>query len=67
MTPEQQSAYIISMAVCAMIDALGMQAENQLQIANSSPPSFNAYHFKGLIEHHGIHHNAVIAFFQGRL
>ncbi len=66
MTPEQDAAYIISQSACAMIEAMGMQAQNQLATAEGASLPYGEHEFKALIEKHGIHHNAVMTAMQGR-
>lgn len=63
MTPEQKAAYAISMAAQAMIEALGMVADNQQAIVTAADPPYRSWDFAKLIEKHGIHHNALITFF----
>ncbi len=63
MTEEQQVAYIISQSVCAMIEAIGMQAANN-QTPEDQP--YTKEDFDALSEQYGIHHNAVIGYLTGR-
>jgi hypothetical protein len=70
MSPEQQAAFIMAQAACAMAEIAGMQAENQrAQITGGGfvggEPPFRASDFDGIAVRYGIHHNAVISFFQG--
>lgn len=69
MTPEQSAAYINSQAACALIEMQGMVAANVTAAKNHrggeyfmSP--YNEDDFKALIDHYGIHHNAVMAHIQ---
>lgn len=58
---EEQAAYIMAQAACALIEAMGMQA------ANSQYPENQPYQkkdFDAVIERYGIDHNAVIGFFR---
>ena len=56
MTPEQKAAYVIAQAACAVIEALGLQADNQ-------GPIHGKKDFDALIEKYGIYHNAVLGEF----
>ena len=60
MTPEQDAAYVISLSVCAMIEAMGMQSQNQLAAAEGASQPYTEFEFKALIEKYGIHRNAVV-------
>jgi hypothetical protein len=62
-TPEQKAAFVIAMAAQAMIEAIGMAADNQRAAAMKDPQPYLGYDFTVLIEKHGIHHNALITFF----
>jgi len=53
-------AYIISQSICALIEAMGMHAENQHRLANDNSISYDEEAFNKLIEKYGIHHNAVV-------
>lgn len=57
MTPEQQAAYLFSQSSCALIEALGMQAENQLRAAKQEMPAYYGGDFERLITQYGISHN----------
>ncbi len=67
MNEMQQAAYIMAMAACAQVEAIGMAASNAAQLARggSGPPLYTENDFEALITKYGIHHNAVIAFFNG--
>lgn len=60
MSPEQQAAYIVSQSVCAMIEAMGMQAENKQRDAIGASMAYVAADFAAVIDRYGIDHNAVI-------
>lgn len=64
MTPEQQAAYIIAQAACAMIEVAGMQAEDRAWEKLGFNPH-GGEEYRAVIEKYGIHHNAVITLFQG--
>lgn len=66
MTPEQQAAFIMSQAACAMARIAGMQTTNQIFYANNHTGLFHsASEFEDVVNNFVIGHNAVIAFFQG--
>lgn len=66
MTDDQKAAYVIAMAACAQVEAIGMLSENQRVIAlGHRIPPYNQADFEALIEKHGIHHNAVLTLFHG--
>jgi len=60
MTPEQQAAFLHAQATCAMIEAMGMQAENQQRTNLGQSIAYGEEAFGVLIEKYGIHHNAAI-------
>jgi hypothetical protein len=62
-TDEQKAAYIISMAVSALIEAMGMHAHNMHQQALGESEMYPEEAFTKLIEKHGIHHNGVLTLF----
>ncbi len=64
MTPEQQAALVISNAATAMIEALGMTADNKARELRGELPQYGETDFAALIERSGIHSNAVIGLFQ---
>lgn len=64
MTPEQQAAFIIAQAACAMAEIAGMQAENQVRSHRGETPAYNESSFQSVIEHNLVGHNAVISFFR---
>lgn len=45
---------------CAMIEAMGMVAENQQRLAEGNSPAYVEKDFEAVILRHGIHHNAAI-------
>ena len=67
MTPEQQAAYVISQAACMMVEAMGMQTENQQRASDPryGGPAFTAADFENLITKYGVHHNGVLTIFRG--
>jgi acyl-coenzyme A thioesterase PaaI-like protein len=60
MSETQQAAFLISQAACAMIEAMGMQAENDQRKAVGHSMAYTEDAFVGVIEKYGIHHNAAI-------
>ncbi len=60
MTDEQKAAFLQSQSACAMIEAMGMQAENQRRIYRNESLAYDARAFIGLLERYGIHHNAAL-------
>lgn len=65
MTPEQKAAYIQAQAVCALIEAMGMQALNRDRDTKGLSLAYDDEAFFGLIEKYGIHHNATVELFHG--
>lgn len=53
--------YGIANSVAALIQAMGMQAENRQREINGESPAYVKEHFDELIETHGIHHNAILS------
>lgn len=64
MTPEQQAAYIMAQAACAIAEVAGMQAENQQRAASGLSPAYTEQAFNDVVARNGVHHNAVISFFR---
>ena len=60
MTEEQKAAYVIAMSACAVIKALGMNADNAQRAHRGESMAWTSADFDALIEIEGIHHNAVI-------
>ena len=65
MNENQQAAFIMSQSACALIKAMGMQADNQRAAHDGEPPEYIGRAFNELIEEHGIGCNAVIGFWRG--
>ena len=59
MTPEQKAAYVNAMSASALIEAMGMQAENQQRAAVGHSMAYTEDDFMKVIEKYGIHHNAI--------
>lgn len=62
MTPEQKAAYVNSQSACALIEAMGMAAENQYRERRGESVAYREESFLTLIERYGISHNAVSVF-----
>jgi hypothetical protein len=60
MTEEQKAAYVFSQSICAMIEAMGMEQENNQRWHLSQSMAYVHSDFKKLLDEYGIHHNAVI-------
>lgn len=65
MTEEQNAAYVFSQATCALIEAMGMIAENAYRASNGEATAYRDEAFNALINKYGIHHNAVVTTFGG--
>jgi hypothetical protein len=59
MTSEEKAAVINAATARALIQAMGMQAENQARAQAGESPAYNEGHFYELIDREGIGHNAV--------
>jgi hypothetical protein len=59
MTEEQRAAYVNAMSTCAMIEAMGMEAENKQRERLGLSMAYNDEAFFGLIEKYNIRHNGV--------
>lgn len=66
MDEQQRAAYVQAMAACALIEAMGMQAENQRRAVDNEIPAYGKWDFDALLDKYGIGHNAVLTTFQGR-
>ena len=64
MNENQQASYVFSEAISAMIEAMGMQAENQKRAIEGQSPAYTMKEFTKLQEQYCIGHNSVISFFQ---
>ena len=59
-TAEQRAAYVNSQAACALIEALGMVADNLHRQSLGETIAHDGEAFSKLIERYGIHHNGVL-------
>jgi len=57
----KEFAYSITIAVQTMVEAMGMQAENQARACRNEPSRYLKADFSALIENNGCHHNAFLA------
>jgi hypothetical protein len=57
-------AYLNSQIACAMIEAMGMQAENKQREILGEGPAYVEDSFMHLLEKYGLYHNSVITFLQ---
>ncbi len=65
MTDEQNVAYVNSQVACAMIEAMGMQAENQFMAIHGCELPYRQDAFNAVSLKYGIHHNQVLPTLQG--
>lgn len=66
MNEEQRAAFQQSQAACAMIEALGMLADNQRAALNGETPPYHKGNFDDLIDRYGIGHNAAVSWLTGQ-
>ena len=64
MTEEQNLAYINSQTACAMIEAMGMQAQNEWRKCCNMEPEYKYQDFIDVYVRYGIDHNSVIGSFR---
>ncbi len=64
-TSEQRSAYVVSQAACAMIEAMGMQAQNEYRKHIGEAPEYLLKDFENLISKYGVDHNSTIGYLRG--
>ena len=60
-----RAAYVISQSAAAIIDALGMAAENQKRQAEGKSPAYGESEFYNLAIKYGLDHNSVITGLKG--
>ncbi len=65
MTPEQQAAFIMAQAACALAEVAGMQAANAHRLSLGLTIAYDEDAFQSVIARNGIGHNDVISFFRG--
>ena len=64
MNENEKAAYVMSQSMAALIEAMGMQAENAYKLRKGQTPPYGFSDFNELIMRYGIGCNDVIAFFQ---
>lgn len=65
MTNNQKVAYVQAQASAALIEALGMIAENTFRDRQGNSIAYGTEAFDKLILDYGLHHNALMALFHG--
>lgn len=65
MTDEQRAAFVFSQSTCALIEAMGMVAENKYREHRGETIAYVEDSFDALLNKYGIHHNAVLTTFEG--
>lgn len=63
MEANENAAYTIAMAVGAMIEAMGMAAENTQRLQQGKSLAYGEEAFNKLRDDNGLHHNALMAWF----
>jgi hypothetical protein len=66
MSETERAALLLSQTACAVIEAMGMQAHNQLCDRAGVPNEYGKHEFDSLIEKYGIGWNAALTTLQGR-
>ena len=61
-TPEQRAAYINAQVACAMIEAMGMKAQNEYRMQVGDTLEYLLNDFENLISKYGIDHNSTIGY-----
>ena len=64
MTPEQQAAYVNAQAAAALIEALGMVAENKLREQRGETLAYDGAAFDDVIRRYRIDHSSVVGGFR---
>ena len=67
MDKTQKAAYIISQSACAMIEALGMQADNMERARQGMSMAYEMHDFTEVFERYGITHNQVLQYLNGSI
>jgi hypothetical protein len=65
MTDEQRAALIMSQAVSAFVEALGMMSDNLQRQATGSSMAYDLQAFLDVSEKHGLGYNTVVGFLTG--
>ena len=66
MNEEQRAAFQIAQAACAMIEALGMVADNLQATCEPGLLPYDKAKFDDLIDRYGIGHNAAVTWLTGQ-
>lgn len=64
MTKDEAVAYVHTQTACAMIEAMGMAAENEHRKACGQSVAYGEEAFNAIGLKYGIHHNDVLTTFQ---
>lgn len=62
-TDEQKAAYVQAQAVAALIEAMGMAAENMQRSHQGASIAYDEKAFLEIIEKYGLHHNGLMSLF----
>ena len=65
MTDEQKAAYVNAQAAAALIEAMGMVAENQSRERQGKAQAYGEKSFFDLPYTYGLHHNTAMSLFHG--
>lgn len=60
MTKQDLQALLVTQAACMQVEAMGMQAENQICVQQQRPLQFHGFHFDELITKYGLDYNSVV-------
>ena len=64
MKPVERAAYIISQSICALIEAMGMMAENQWREQRGESTAYGDEAFSGLLDRYELRSKDVFHFLQ---
>jgi len=56
----EKAAYVIGMAFGGLIEAMGMQWENEVRMSRGEQVAYDGKAFKKLVEERGLDHNALM-------
>lgn len=60
MNEMERAAFLISQSICALIEAMGMQAENLQRSHRGESLAYTELAFENLLHKWAIHHNAAL-------
>jgi len=63
MTEEQSAAYVMAMAMGGLIEAMGMQAENQQRLSEGKSIVYDDTAFQRVSDARGLNHNAILTMY----